>query len=354
MAARAFISGCEGLTVSADERAFLREADPWAVILFGRNVRDREQVRALTGELREALGRDAPILIDQEGGRVQRFKPPQWRAYPALASYGEVFGRDPQAATEATRTAHQLMALELSAAGVDVACAPVLDVPVDEADPVIGDRAFSRDPYAVATLGRAALEGLAEGGVLGVIKHIPGHGRATADSHIALPMVETSRAQLEVTDFAPFRALAFAPMAMTAHVLYTAIDDQYPATTSKTMIDEVIRGAIGFDGLLMCDDLSMQALEGDLAARTRNALAAGCDVVMHGNGMLHGERLKDGKALRQELEIVAGHSPELANDALRRADAVIAARPKANQLDESMALAQLRELLALEHGSQHV
>lgn len=345
MVARAFIAGCEGTTVSSDEAAFLRDADPWGIVLFGRNVETPGQVRALTSALRDALGREAPIFIDQEGGRVQRFRPPHWHGFPAAARFGQLYARDPEMAFQAVLLSHHLMALELSEAGVDCACAPVVDVPQADADPVIGDRAFARAAQDVGALALAALDGLSLGGCLGVIKHIPGHGRATADSHTALPVVDTPLDELTQTDFAAFQTVASAPMAMTAHVVYSAVDDGQSATTSRTVIHDVIRTLIGFDGLLMCDDLSMNALSGDLKQRTRDALAAGCDVVLHGNGMLHGERLAGGEALRAELECVAAHVPELSGKPLARANAALAQRRTGVALDVSSAHDELEELL---------
>src|ERR671912_1086163 len=259
MTARAFIAGCSGPTLTARESAFFREAAPWGFILFRRNVEDRAQLRALGDALRETVGRaDAPILIDQEGGRVQRLGPPHWPKYPPGSAYGRI--PDPVARRELTRLGARLIAHDLRAVGIDVDCVPVLDVPVAGAHDVIGDRAYGRDPQTVAVLGRAAAEGLLAGSVLPVIKHIPGHGRAFADSHLQLPVVETPRAELEAHDFAPFRYLADMPLAMTAHVVYTALDRARPATTSRKVVRDVIRGSIGFDGLLMSDDLSMNAL----------------------------------------------------------------------------------------------
>lgn len=347
MAARAFIAGCEGADVSPDEAAFLRDAAPWGVILFGRNVETPDQVRVLTAQIREALGRDAPIFIDQEGGRVQRFRPPHWHGFAPAADFGRLYAKDREAAEQSVILSHHLMALELAEAGVDCACAPVVDLPQPGADPVIGDRAFGDALDVVVDLARAALDGLALGGCLGVVKHIPGHGRAGADSHTALPVVDTRFEELDQTDFAAFRALADAPMAMTAHVQYSAVDSQACASVSKPVIDQVIRGAIGFDGVLMCDDLSMNALEGDLAQRCGDAIGAGCDVVLHGNGMLHGERLAGGAALRAELEVVAGNVPVLAGEALARADRALAQRRPAVDLDVLAAYDELEELMDL-------
>jgi beta-N-acetylhexosaminidase len=281
-APRAVVLGCTGEELSPEERRFFRAADPVGFILFRRNCRDPAQVRDLVGSLREAIGRDdAPILIDQEGGRVARLGPPHWRRYPSAGRLGSL--PDPRAAA-AARLGARLMADDLRGLGITVDCLPVLDLPVPGADPVIGDRAYGNDPGRVANLGRAVCEGLLAGGVLPVIKHIPGHGRAALDSHHACPVVETGADELSHTDFAPFRALAGMPWAMTAHIVYMAIDPTAPATLSERVISQTIRGEIGFDGVLVSDDLSMQALGGEVAERASRALAAGCDLVLHCNG----------------------------------------------------------------------
>jgi len=279
----AVIFGCAGTALGADERAFFREADPLGFILFQRNCADPGQVRALVAELRQSVGRgDAPVLIDQEGGRVARLRPPHWRKYPSGAQIAALG----TAAAAAARTAARLIADDLEALGITVDCLPVLDLSIPGADAVIGDRSYGADPARVAELGRAAAEGLLAGGVLPVIKHIPGHGRATVDSHFACPVVDLPRGELDVSDFAPFGSLRDMPWAMTAHVVYSAIDRVRPATLSPTAIGDVIRGAIGFEGVLLSDDLSMQALGGTLAERARGALAAGCDLALHCNGKL--------------------------------------------------------------------
>jgi beta-N-acetylhexosaminidase len=268
-------------------------------------------VRALTDALRETTGRaDAPVLIDQEGGRVQRMGPPHWRAYPSGRRYLSAGGVENGPAL--ARLGARLMAHDLAAVGITVDCAPVLDVPVPGASDVIGDRAYGTDPETVAVFGRAVAEGLLAGGVLPVIKHVPGHGRATADSHLALPVVDAPREELEARDFRPFRALRDLPLAMSAHVVFSAIDPDGPATTSARVIGEVVRGAIGFDGLLMTDDLSMKALTGSFRDRTEAAFRAGCDVALHCNGE------------RAEMEGAAAGAPALAGDALRRAEAALA------------------------------
>ncbi|HEX8167973.1 MAG TPA: beta-N-acetylhexosaminidase [Beijerinckiaceae bacterium] len=312
MTSRAFIAGCSGPVLTPEEAAFFRAAEPWGFILFRRNVETPEQVRALTETLRETVGRaDAPVLIDQEGGRVQRLGPPHWPAYPPGRAYGRLAGNDPLYQREVARLGARLIAHDLRAVGIDVDCLPVLDVPVAGAHDVIGDRAYAHDPETVAVLGRAAAEGLIAGGVLPVIKHIPGHGRAGSDSHHDLPVVHASRAELERQDFVPFRHLSDMPLAMTAHVVYTALDPDRPATTSPTVIGEVIRSHMGYDGLVMSDDLSMNALSGTLAERARAAFAAGCDMALHCNGRL------------DEMDAIASETPELAGEAKRRADAAL-------------------------------
>ena len=293
---RAVILGCAGEQLSGDEHRFFSAADPVGFILFRRNCRSPDQVRELVAALRGAVGRsDAPILIDQEGGRVARLRPPSWRLYPSAARLGSL--PDPQAEV-AVRLGARLIADDLRDLGIMVGCMPVLDVPVAGAHPVIGDRAYGSEPGRVTKLARAACRGLLEGGVLPVVKHIPGHGRARVDSHHGCPVVETETDELSRTDFAPFQALAAMPWAMSAHIVYRAIDMTAPATLSRRVISEVIRGVIGFDGVLVSDDLSMGALGGDIAERAGRALAAGCDLVLHCN------------ADRSEMEaIVAGAGP---------------------------------------------
>jgi beta-N-acetylhexosaminidase len=307
---RAFVCGCAGTALSDDERAFVREARPWGLILFKRNVADREQLRALTDAFREALGRDdAPVLIDQEGGRVQRMGPPHWPAYPAAAWFD---GHDGGRALDSARLVARLMAHDLREVGITVDCAPVLDVADPLTHAVIGSRSYSQSPERVAAFGRVVMEGLLEGGVGPVVKHVPGHGRARVDSHLELPVVAASRAELETRDFVPFRALRDAPMAMTAHVVYRAIDPHRPATTSRVVIHSIVRETIGFDGLLLTDDLSMKALGGPLGERARAAFAAGVDIALHCNGEL------------AEAREVAEASPELEGASRRRAEAALA------------------------------
>jgi beta-N-acetylhexosaminidase len=305
---RAFICGCSASALTEDERRFLREAQPYGLILFKRNVASPAQVRALVDDVQDCLGGDAAILIDQEGGRVQRLGPPHWRAYPAAARYGDL--QRPFAETEAlVRLVAQVIAADLRQLGINVDCLPVLDVPVPSSHNVIGDRAYGEDPLRVARFGRAAAEGLLAGGVLPVMKHIPGHGRAEVDSHHALPRVTAAFDELLCSDFAPFIECADLPAAMTAHVVYKALDAKRPASISADVIGRHIRGTIGFDGLLMTDDLSMQALEGTLAERAAAAFAAGVDIALHCNGDLG------------EARQVAEAAPMLEGPALARAQA---------------------------------
>lgn len=283
----AVIFGCAGTTLNGDERTFFRDTNPLGFILFARNVETPDQVRSLVDSLRNSVARDdAPVLIDQEGGRVQRLKPPHWRLAPPASIFGELYASDPAAAMMASRLNGRLLAADLAPLGIDVDCAPVLDLPASGAHGVIGDRAFADNVRAVVALGRAQADGLLAGGVIPVMKHLPGHGRARADSHHELPVVDATRAELERTDFAPFQALADLPWAMTAHVLYRALSSNQPATTSARVIGDVIRGHIGFDGVLISDDLSMKALGGTYAERARQSLDAGCDVALHCNGDL--------------------------------------------------------------------
>jgi beta-N-acetylhexosaminidase len=314
MTVRAFITGLAGLEFTPEERSFLREADPWGLIVFKRNVETPAQLTRLTTFFRDAVGRDAPVLVDQEGGRVQRLGPPHWPAYPPGAAYGRLYDRDAANGLKAARLGARLIAADLAAVGIDVDCLPIADVPLTDADPVIGDRAYGNTAAQVAAVARAIADGLLAGGVLPVLKHIPGHGRAMADSHTALPVVETDRATLAATDFAAFRSLSDLPLGMTAHVVYTAIDPIAPATTSVTVVRDVIRGAIGFDGLLMSDDISMGALSGSIAERSRAAIAAGCDVVLHCSGQL------------DEMRRVAEAVPMLAGRAAARAERALALR----------------------------
>lgn len=328
------VYGCSGLQLGAEERAFFRDAQPWGFILFGRNVADHEQVRELVGALRETVDdARAPVLIDQEGGRVSRLKPPNWRERPAAVRFGEVYAKAREAACEAAYLNARLIASDLVDLGINVDCLPLLDIPVEGADDVIGDRAFARDPTTIIDLGRAAIEGLMEGGVLPVMKHIPGHGRAMADSHLALPHVDTDTEMLSATDFVTFRSLNQCPLAMTAHVVYDTIDPQRPATTSPKVIRDVIRGEIGFDGLLMSDDISMGALSGPVSVRAKAALFAGCDVVLHCNGKI------------EEMKDVAEEAKPLEGASLKRAEHALGLLTSPDPFNPASAEARLSELL---------
>ena len=337
MAPRAVIFGCQGPVLSSWERAFFTEADPLGFIVFLRNCETPQQLRDLTASLRACVGRDdAPVLIDQEGGPVTRLRPPQWRACPAPARFGTLAARDRALGLEAVRLNTALIAGELRDLGITVDCLPLLDLPVPDTSAAVGERSFSADLATLVALASVQCEGFLAGGVLPVIKHIPGHGRATVDSHHHLPRIEAPRAELEASDFAAFRALAGAPLAMTGHVVYEAIDADAPATTSPRIIAEVIRGFIGFDGLLLSDDLSMEALEGGLGERASRALAAGCDVALHCNGR------------PEEMQAVAAACGELSEAAgARLARAEAARRRQASAEVGEAAEARLAELLAL-------
>ena len=333
---KAFICGCAGLALSREERAFVRESDPWGLIVFKRNVDDRDQLRDLIRSFRDSVGRpDAPVLIDQEGGRVQRMAPPHWRAYPSAGAIEAGLG--PSEAESAARVIARLIAHDLSEVGITVDCAPVLDVAEPATHAVIGSRAFSQRPERVAAMGRAFAEGLLAGGVLPVVKHLPGHGRARADSHHELPVVEATRKELE-RDFFPFVELRDLPMAMSAHVVFSALDPARPATASRIVVQEIMRGEIGFDGLIMSDDVSMKALGGPFDERARAIFEAGLDVVLHCNGEL------------EEARAVASAAPELSGESLRRAGAAMAARvaPQALDLEEAEAkLASIKKTLGV-------
>jgi beta-N-acetylhexosaminidase len=295
----AVIFGCAGPQLGASEAGFFREMQPLGFILFGRNIVDPDQLRRLTADLRASIDQPAaPILIDQEGGRVRRLRPPHWREVPAPAVFGALAARDFQAGARAVELNHRLMAAELLDLGISVDCAPLLDIRFPGAHDIVGDRAFGEDPALIARLGRIAAEALLAGGIMPVIKHIPGHGRAMVDSHLDLPRVTADLDMLMDSDFRPFVALKDLPWGMTAHLVYEAIDPAHPATLSAKVITEVVRGEIGFDGLLLTDDLSMKALKGNFADRAAAALAAGCDIVLHCNG--------DMSEMRQ---VAAGVSP---------------------------------------------
>src|SRR5665213_2250384 len=334
MSTRAFITGISGLELSAHEREFIRAERPWGFILFKRNIDTPAQVVQLVRELRTELGSpEAPVLIDQEGGRVQRLGPQNWPVYPPGAVFGALYEIDPALGLEAARLSARLIADDLIQLGITVDCLPLADVPVEGADAVIGNRAYGTEPGKVAAIARAVTEGLEQGGVLPVLKHIPGHGRATADTHFRLPEVDASQKELERTDFAAFQPLADLPMAMTAHVVFSALDPVHPATTSATIVKQVIRGVIGFQGLLMSDDVSMNALSGSIAERTRAILAAGCDMVLHCNGKL------------DEMRDVARETPELTGKALQRAERALASRKPPQPFDRLAARAQLDVLI---------
>ncbi|MBZ9668726.1 beta-N-acetylhexosaminidase [Mesorhizobium sp. ES1-3] len=283
---KAMILGCAGKSLTREEVNFYRNECPWAFILFARNIGEAEQIRDLVAEMRDCIGRpDALVFVDQEGGRVQRLRPPLAPNYPAGGALGALWRDDHDAGVRAAWLMARLHAFDLLRYGMSADCLPVLDVPIEGASDVIGARAYGKDPRPVIELGRAAAEGLMSGGVLPVMKHIPGHGRAFADTHFELPVVDASFGDLQRHDFAPFRELNHLPMAMTAHVVYSAIDPKNPATTSGKVIDEIIRREIGFDGLLMSDDTSMKALSGDFPTKAASILAAGCDLVLHCNGV---------------------------------------------------------------------
>jgi len=334
MSSRAFITGVSGLELGTAEREFIRAERPWGFILFKRNIETPAQITSLVGQLRDSIDDpNAPVLIDQEGGRVARLGPPHWPVYPPGAVFGALYDIDPELGFRAARLSSRLIAADLIDLGVTVDCLPLADLPVEGADAVIGNRAYGTKPAKVAAIARAVTEGLEQGGVLPVLKHIPGHGRATADSHFRLPTVDASRDELDRTDFAAFQPLADLPMAMTAHVVFSALDPAHPATTSATIIREVIRGVIGFQGLLMSDDVSMNALAGTIAERTRAIVNAGCDMVLHCNGKL------------DEMRDVARETPELAGEALERAKRALASRKAPGPLDRRVARAELDGLV---------
>ena len=319
----AAIYGFLGHTLSVDEIEFFKQKQPWGYILFARNIDTASQIRALTASLREISGRkNVPIFIDQEGGRVQRIKTPLAPPYPSGREIGDIYKTDKKRGLRAAWLMSRLHAFDLAAYGINADCLPVLDVPVEGAHDVIGNRAYSHDPFEVAEIGRAAAEGLIDGGILPVIKHIPGHGRGAADSHLDLPLVSTSHNELSKTDFVPFKALANMPLAMTAHITYSELDDKAPATLSKKVIKQIIRKEIGFDGLLMSDDVSMKALSGDFASRTGAIFRAGCDIVLHCNGDL------------AEMAAVAAETGPLEGKSLKRAKRALKWLAKGKEANE--------------------
>ena len=334
---QAAIYGIEGLAMTADERAFLREAEPAGMIVFRRNCANPAQLLALTDSLRDLTGRDdLPILIDQEGGRVARMRPPEWQAFPAAERFDALYRAAPSSAIEATRSNARALGLMLRQCGINVDCLPLLDVRQPGATDIIGDRALGAEPMQVAALGRAVLDGLSSAGVIGVVKHMPGHGRALVDSHKELPLVKATAEELEV-DLEPFERLAWAPMGMTAHVVYEAWDSARPASLSPIVIADIIRGRIGFDGWLMSDDLGMEALAGDMGTRAAGVVAAGCDVALHCSGKM------------EEMVAVAGAVPAMtAESDARLARAMAATRIDSDDgPDFAEALANRDALLAL-------
>ncbi len=331
---KAFISGCAGTSLSAAEQAFFKEHNPWGLILFARNVDSPDQVRELTRTFRDAVGRaDAPVLVDQEGGRVQRLRPPHWRKYPASKLFGDLYKTDEAAGKRAAFLGAQLIAADLSEVGITIDCLPCLDVRFPDTVDAIGDRALSDDPETVAILGREMINGAIAGGVLPVIKHIPGHGRAKVDSHLELPRVTVDKNALEAVDFLPFKALADISLGMTAHLLYESIDPENPGTQSSAVINGIIRDEIGFDGCLMSDDISMKALGGDVSSRSKKIWDAGCDVVLHCNGDM------------MEMQAVADAAPDLAGRSLERCNLALAGyKPLEKGFDADKAWAEFKSL----------
>lgn len=334
MGIKAFITGVAGKTISSEEREFLDHEHPWGLILFARNIEDRKQVHKLVDQFREAVGRsNAPVLIDQEGGRVQRLKEPHWQKHAPGQTLGNLWRANKKNGERAIYLQSRLIAYDLYEIGINVDCLPVLDVPVEGGHDVIGDRAYSKDPKEVAIMGKIACQGLLDGGVLPVIKHIPGHGRAGADSHKELPVVTASLETLEKSDFVPFKALCDMPLAMTAHVRYEALDAHNCATVSSTIIQNIIREQLKFNGLLMSDDLSMEALEGDFAERTQASFAAGCDLVLHCNGVM------------AEMEEIASVCDVLDGEALARAEAALQQIHEPDEIDVDALRSELNKLL---------
>jgi beta-N-acetylhexosaminidase len=336
------IFGLSGMVLTADEAALFREVDPAGYILFARNIEDRVQLRLLTDSLREVHGRDdVPILIDQEGGRVTRMKPPVWPEFPAGGAFDALYDVSALTAIEAARSNAEAIALTLNECGVNVDCLPLLDVRVPETHVAIGDRAMGSDPMRVAALGRAVLDGLKAGGVVGVVKHMPGQGRAIVDSHHELPTVSASKEELE-QDFAPFRSLNWAPMGMTSHVVYEAYDAHRPSTMSPIIIDQVIRGEIGFDNLLMSDDLDMKALSGDVPTRAAQCVLAGCDLALNCWGRF------------DEMIQIAERLPDITEIGKARLDRAMATIKPVDFIEERLSelLAKRSELLALADSSK--
>ncbi|OLP60131.1 beta-hexosaminidase [Xaviernesmea oryzae] len=333
---KSFISGCKGLRLSADEKAFFADERPWGFILFGRNIGEPQQIADLVAELRHSIGDDAaPVLIDQEGGRVQRIRPPIVPAYPNGAALGAAYQANAEKGLRAAWLHGRLIALDLMRFGINVDCLPVLDVPLEGGSDVIGNRAYGRDAQTVIAVARAVSDGLKAGGVLPVIKHMPGHGRAFVDSHHKLPVVDAPLDLLAETDFKPFVAMKDEAMAMSAHMVFTAIDPERPATTSAKVVNDIIRGHIGFKGLLMSDDVSMNALEGDMTTRARNIVEAGLDLVLHCHGIM------------EEMTAVSAVVPPLAGESLVRAELARAAFRPAEAADEAALRDEFTSLFAV-------
>ena len=333
---RAAIYGLEGFELTENERAFFRDAEPAGFILFRRNCDCLEQLLRLTDSLRDLTGRpDLPVLIDQEGGRVARMRPPAWPAFPAAERFAQLYALAPSSAIEAARSNARAIALTLRSCGINVNALPLLDVRQEGASDIIGDRALGSEPMQVAALGRVVLDGMASAGVVGIVKHMPGHGRALVDSHKELPVVTADAETLE-TDLEPFERLRSAPMGMTAHVVYTAWDPERPASLSPTVIGDVIRGRIGFDGFLMSDDLGMEALTGDFGSRAAGVVAAGCDAALHCSGEM------------EEMVAVAGAAPAMTQEGeTRLARAMAITMVDGDGPDFAEAVAKRDALLAL-------
>lgn len=333
MAYKSLIAGCSGPDLTADELAFFRDIHPCGLILFGRNCISREQISRLVDTVQDGVGEKILVLVDQEGGRVQRMGPPEWRAYPAARRFARLYSDAPEKGIEAARLVTRLMAQDLHEVGINVDCLPVLDVPASGAHDIIGDRAYGDDPETISILGRAAVEGLLDGGVLPVVKHVPGHGRAKTDSHKDLPVIDAALEDLEAIDFKPFKALNDMPLAMTAHVVLSALDQSAPATVSGHIINEVIRKRIGFSGLVMSDDLDMAALTGLPAERARAVISAGCDVALHCSGVL------------ADMRVVTEALPELKDRPLERFEAALARIGEPKPFDEDRALNLLNKAM---------
>lgn len=343
---RACILSVSGHTLTDGERRLLARANPWGMILMGRSCGTPAQVTALINDIHDVTGRNTLVFIDQEGGRVRRLRPPEWGDIPAPLTWLPLYKQDKELGREAVWLHHRLIAADLAPMGIRADCAPCCDLLHADMHKIIGDRALGETAEQVADLAQAALKGLADGGVSGVIKHMPGHGRAEVDSHETMPVVRASRADVE-QDIAPFRAVRHATMGMTAHLAYAALDDDHtPATHSVNIIRNVIRGEIGFDGLLMTDDLGMKALGGTLASRATRALEAGCDVILHCSGLdAWGKVLRDPEMVLREMSEIVDACPELSGTSLRRAQAADAAVPEPKPFDKAAGRARMEELL---------